>query len=108
MKAAYQIANNKMLYTWMNFLRSTATPEEWIAERHIGYTLSTVVEIKFNLTRNAWWRQQMETSSALLALFPFCGEFTPVTGEFPSQRPVTRSLNAFFDLRMNKWLSKQW
>ena len=30
-----------------------------------------------------------------------------VTGEFPAQRPVTRSFDVFFDLRMNKRLSKQ-
>ena len=35
-----------------------------------------------------------------------CGEFTG-TGEFPTQRPVTRSFDAFFDLRLNKRLSKQ-
>ena len=29
------------------------------------------------------------------------------TGGFPSQRPVTWSYDAFFDLRLNKWLSKQ-
>ena len=32
---------------------------------------------------------------------------SPVTGEFPSQRPVTRSFDVFFDLRLNKRLSKQ-
>ena len=26
------------------------------------------------------------------------------TGEFPSQRPVTRSFDVFFDLCLNKWL----
>ena len=31
----------------------------------------------------------------------------PVTGGFPSQRPVTRSFDVFCDLRLNKWLSKQ-
>ena len=31
-----------------------------------------------------------------------------VTGGFPSQRPVTRSFDVFFDLRVNKRLSKQW
>ena len=30
-----------------------------------------------------------------------------VTGEFPSQRPVTGSFDIFFDLRLNKRLSKQ-
>ena len=37
---------------------------------------------------------------------PLCGEFTG-SGEFPTQRPVTRSFDAFFDLRLNKPLSKQ-
>ena len=35
----------------------------------------------------------METFSALLA---FCAGNSPVTGEFPSQRPVTRSFDVFF------------
>ena len=50
-----------------------------------------------------WWRHQMETFFALLAL---CAGNSPVTGEFPSQRPVTRSFDVFFDLRLNKQASK--
>ena len=46
----------------------------------------------------------METFSALLA---FCMGNSPVTGECPSQRPVMRSFGVFFDLRLNKRLSKQ-
>ena len=38
---------------------------------------------------------------------PLCGEFTG-PGEFPTQRPVTRSFEVFFDLHLNKRLSKQW
>ena len=38
-----------------------------------------------------WWRHQMETFSALMH----------------SQRPVTHSFDVFFDLRLNKRLSKQ-
>ena len=45
----------------------------------------------------------METFSALLGI---CVENSPVPGEFPAQRPVTRSFDVFFDLRLNKWLSK--
>ena len=37
---------------------------------------------------------------------PLCGEFTG-PGEFPTQRPVTQSFDVFFDLRLNKWLSKK-
>ena len=53
---------------------------------------------------NIWWRHQMEKKSALLAL---CARNSPVTGEFPSQRPVTQSFDVFFDLRLNKRFSKQ-
>ena len=44
----------------------------------------------------------METFSALLAI---CAGNSPVPGEFPAQRPVTRSFDVFFDLRLN--MSKQ-
>ena len=37
---------------------------------------------------------------------PLCGEFTG-PGEFPTQRPVTRSFDVFSDLRLNERLSKQ-
>ena len=46
----------------------------------------------------------METFAALLAIV--VGN-SPVPGEFPTQRPVTRSFDVFFDLRLNKRLSKQ-
>ena len=36
---------------------------------------------------------------------PLCGEFTG-PGEFPTQRPVTWSFDVFFDVRLNKRLSK--
>ena len=35
----------------------------------------------------SWWRHQMETFSG--------------PGEFPAQRPVTRSFDVYFDLRRN-------
>ena len=37
----------------------------------------------------------METFSALLAI---CAGNSPVSGEFPAQRPVTRSFDVFFDV----------
>ena len=55
-------------------------------------------------SHSPWWRHQIETFSALLAI---CAGNSPVTGEFPAQRPVTRSFDVFFDLRLNKRLSKQ-
>ena len=52
----------------------------------------------------SWWRYQMETFSALLAI---CAENSPVPVEFPTQRPVTRSFDILFDPDLNKQLSKQ-
>ena len=51
----------------------------------------------------SWWRHQMEAFSALLAL---CAGYSQVTGEFPSQRPVTRS----FDISLiwtNGWANNR-
>ena len=47
----------------------------------------------------------METFSALLAI---CAGNSPVPGEFPTQRPVTRSFDVYFDLRPNKgWVNNR-
>ena len=51
-----------------------------------------------------WWCHPMDPFSALL---PICEGNPPVIGGFPSQRPVTRSFDVFFNLRLNKRLSKQ-
>ena len=58
------------------------------------------------------WRQylgavapsEIDTFSSLLAI---CAGNSPVIGEFPAQRPVTRSFDVFLDLRLNQRLSKQ-
>ena len=55
------------------------------------------------------WKHFMMTSSngnIFRVTGPLCGEFTG-PGEFPTQRPVTRSFDVLFDLRLNKRLSKQ-
>ena len=65
-----------------------------------------------NLVRNvcldtefSWWRHQMETFSALLAI---CVGNSAVPGEFPAQRPVTRSFDVFFDLHwINGWANNR-
>ena len=45
----------------------------------------------------------METFLALLAI---CAANSPVTCEFPAQRPVMHSFDFFIDLRLNEWLSE--
>ena len=62
------------------------------------------IGISVALSLYTWWRDQIETYSALLAI---CGGNSPVPGEFPAQGPVTRSFDVFFYLHLNKRLSKQ-
>ena len=52
----------------------------------------------------SWWRHQMEIFFTLLA---FCAGKSPVPGEFPAQRPVTRSFEVFFDICawINDWVN---
>ena len=74
--------------------------------------LISCIQIQHNaahLCSKSWWRHQMfrhqmETFSVLLTL---CVGNSPVTGEFPTQKPGTRSFDVFFDLCLNKRLSKQ-
>ena len=54
---------------------------------------------------SAWWRHQMETFSALLAL---CEGNSPVTGGFPSQRSVTWELWCFLSCTWkNGWVNNR-
>ena len=63
---------------------------------HVIQSVKDIMEI--------WWRHQMETFSALLVLF--CGEFTG--HRWIPQRPVTRSFDVFFDLRLNNgWVNNR-
>ena len=54
------------------------------------------------------WASMMTSSNGSIFRVngPLCGEFTG-SGEFPTQRPVTRNFDVFFDQRQNKRLSKQ-
>ena len=42
-----------------------------------------------------------------MSLLALCAGNLPVTGEFPAQRPVTRSFDVFFDLCLDEWSSKE-
>ena len=56
------------------------------------------------IIKKSRWRHEMETFSALLVI---CAGNSSVPGEFPTQRPETRSFDVFFGLCRNKRLSKQ-
>ena len=56
------------------------------------FASASVVSLKIMIKCNTWWRHQIEAFSALLV---FCTGNSTVTGEFPAQRSVTRSLDIF-------------
>ena len=67
----------------------------------------TKPEVFNSFISSAWWRQQMETISALLDIYE--GN-PPVTDGFPSHRPVTRSFDVFFEKkpRLSKQSRQMW
>ena len=104
-------------HVWNNEAIKTQRPHLCLKfNRHAPLRLLNCSETTVNTQQNqpiwkwSWikpgscWRHQMETFSALLAI---CAWNSPVTDEFPAQRPVTRSFDVFFDLRLYKRLSKQ-
>ena len=79
---------------------------EWV-QRLIGAVICSLPRLRVGGT--TWPTDAMIASSngTFSALLAFCAGNSPATGEFPSQRPVTRSFDISFDLRRNKRLTKQ-
>ena len=64
------------------------------------------VDIKEVMTKGIKYMMTSSNGNIFRVTGPMCGEFTG-PGEFPAQRPVTRSFDVFFDLHLNERLSKQ-
>ena len=85
-----------LITVYVIYLIFTSVAMTWKGRNGTGIVVATMA--------TTWWRHQMETFSALLAI---CAGNSSVIGEFPAQRPVTRSFDVFFHLCLNKRLSKQ-
>ena len=84
-------------------MRTATNHKKWTtSSHHLLYTQSITDQLK--CAHISWWRHQMESFSALLAI---CAGNSPASGEIPTQRPVTRNFDVFFDLCLNKLLRKQ-
>ena len=66
-----------------------------------------IIDLIYVLPKSSVWDMMTSSSGNILRVVGHCAGNSPVTGGFPSQRPVTRSFDVFFDLRLNKRLSKQ-
>ena len=80
----------------LELLQSCTKPSIWLSQcqgsNAAGHGKSITRIYKY------WWRHQMEIYSAPLAI---------CAGNSPAQRPVMRSFDVFFNLRLIKRLSKQ-
>ena len=95
------------LIAWRHHAMETLSPYTLASILRSGYSIKLKClnkSIQNNKQAYAWWRHQMETSPRY---WPFCAGNSPVTGKFPTQKPVTRSFDVFFHLCLNKQLSKQ-
>ena len=97
---------------WKNSKSNSADPNKSDTIRNLTAIKTNLLQIHIcRMVMHTWeviyarWRHQMETFSALLAI---CAGNSPAPGEYCTQKPVTRSFNVIFDLRLNKRLSKQW
>ena len=69
----------------------------------IGFALRALSGAK----KGGFHSTMTSSNGKLFALLALCAGNSPITGEFPSQRPMTQSFDVFFDLYLNKRLSKQ-
>ena len=76
---------------------------KWYCGFHIDYSAARCQSDFRGMPRLYMMTSSNGTFSALLAHWPA----TKVIGEFPSQRSVTRSFDALFDVRLNKRCRKQ-
>ena len=101
-----------MLHSEQKYAHSVLNGALWDMEQ-MHYGICELGHLQVVSVRS--WRFQcndrtMMTSSnwnIFRVILTLCAGNSPVTGEFPSQRPVTRSFDVFFDLRLNKRMSKQ-
>ena len=82
----------------------TSKWSRWTLSTHLSWDNMTTIWQPTSSNDFSWWRHQMETFSALLAI---CAGNSPVPGKFPAQSPVTRSFDVSFNLCLNKRLGKQ-
>ena len=65
------------------------------------------LKIKVTEFAKVWPHDDVIQWKKIFHILAHCVGNSPVTGEFTSQRPVTWSFDVFFDLCLNKLLSKQ-
>ena len=93
--------------SWRRDIWGSMTYNLRITDGGSWLTVVNVTNIMSVCSLNDYKDMMTSSNGNISALLAICAGNSPVTGEFSSQRPVTRSFDVFFDLRLNKRLSKQ-
>ena len=101
-KLVYKLFTNPyaICRLWRNFIKYCPY-DYWCAKRLYLWSI-TLHHMNDIREASKHFKAMMTSSNG-----DICAGNSPVPGEFPTQRPVTRSFDVFFDLRPNKRLSKQ-
>ena len=92
------------IFTWSKFVEINVHWSVYFTQISIDLR-QMLVCLSHPYMDKSWRRHQMETFTALLALG--AGN-SPVTSEYPAQRPVTRSFDVFYDLAyINGWVNNR-
>ena len=89
-------------------LHSTPSPDErpLHCDGCIWSAIANKTHSNNRIIRNIGY-MMMSSNGSIFQLLALCVGNSPVNGEFPTQRPVTQSFDVFFDMHLNKQLSKQ-
>ena len=90
-------ANDRRRYIVTSFLFGWAHTQN--DPCHYGITVGICL--------GCYYRVMTSSNRNIFRVTALCEGNPPFSGGFPSQRPVTQSFGVFFDLRLNKRLSKQ-
>ena len=92
---------NGVYFVWPQCVFRTSTNWQYVTTKNN----TRASYERHGFSNHPWWRHQMETFSALLVR---CAGNSPVPGDFPAQRPVTRSFDvSLICAWINGWVNKR-
>ena len=103
---AQMASNAENVSIWWRLHDTWPRIKLWRCIRHAS-TLFAPLYLRLWLLQSPIPLMMTSPNGNISALLAICAGNSPLTGEFPAQRPVTRSFDVFFDLRLNKRFIKQ-
>ena len=91
---------------WFRYAARRYLNHCWLRYAVIAINIPSFIHVVTNNETSCYCMMTSSNGIIFRVTGPLCGEFTG-PGEFPAQMSVTRSFDVFFDLRLNKRLSKQ-